>query len=561
MNLKPDDIPSPDKRRLIEKITAEFRKQCHSQRGGRIEEHIAKAPTIAIDILRALIPVEIEVRSIQGRLPTRAEFLNRFQTIPGSDVVIEQTFDKFDTQPGSLSTLVNIVPGARDSDALIDLKLGSYELIERIGQGGMGCVYKARHIGLRRYVALKTLRAGVFATEEEQKRFMLEAKAVARLDHPGIVPIFEVGQADGQNFYTMALIEGQSLFSKLDGKPTDAIAAAKMTHDIATAMHYAHERGVIHRDLKPANILVDKSGSLKITDFGLARLEDNESGMTHTGQILGTPSFMAPEQALGKPEQIGIQSDVFSIGAVLFWMLTGRPPFRAATALETIQQVIESNPSLSISQRQSIPRDVQTIFMCCLEKEPGRRYLTAQDLANDLDAFLEGRPVSRNPVGLLGQAWRWYWRKPQAAIYTAGMYMVITALFLATWALGCIVLYGLGMRDALPENAPRAVVELVAFTVFCYLPMFFAGLATLRLKAAGVVLGTLIYTQWTIVTGLSLFGFRDAMLWLEIFSSVEESAYARIQLFTLLFILSGGGLLTHGFAVSSLLGLRRKSPS
>ena len=239
----------------------------------------------------------------------------------------------------------------------------------------MGVVYKARQQSLNRTVALKVIRSAEFADDEQVKRFYSEAEAAAKLDHPGIVPVFEVGEANGQHFYSMAFVDGQSLHARIkDEGPLPAKAAASLMKSVAEAVQFAHDHGIVHRDIKPQNILLDEDGKPKITDFGLAKHIHADSDLTATGQVMGTPSYMAPEQAAGAVEKIGPASDVYALGATLYFLLTGRAPFQAASTVETIRQVIDTEPVPPRKLNPDIPRDLETVCLKCLRKESLNRY-------------------------------------------------------------------------------------------------------------------------------------------------------------------------------------------
>ncbi|MFO0977067.1 MAG: protein kinase [Planctomycetaceae bacterium] len=277
---------------------------------------------------------------------------------------------------------------------------GDYELISEIARGGMGVVYKARQVNLNRIVALKMILTGSLATETDIQRFRAEAEAAAKLDHPGIVPIFEIGQHEGQHYFSMGYIEGQSLWQLTKEGPLIPTVAAQLTRRIAEAIAYAHEKGVIHRDLKPANVLVDSTGEPRVTDFGLARRMESDSGLTKTGSVIGTPSYMPPEQAAGRMHEVGILSDVYSIGAILYCLLSGRPPFQAATPAETMRQVLDQEPVSVAILNPEVPRDLETICHKCLQKDPANRYVSANALASDLGRWIRGEPVLARPPGI-----------------------------------------------------------------------------------------------------------------------------------------------------------------
>jgi eukaryotic-like serine/threonine-protein kinase len=302
---------------------------------------------------------------------------------------------------------------------------GDYELISEIARGGMAVVYRARQLSLNRPVALKMILAGQLAGEDDIRRFHIEAEAAANLDHPGIVPIYEIGEHDGQHFFSMGFVEGTSLAVKVADGPLPPREAASLTMQVAEAMHYAHDRGVIHRDFKPGNVLLDSQGRPKVTDFGLAKKLQSDSGLTQTGQVMGTPSYMPPEQAEGK--EVGPPADVYALGAVLYCLLTGRPPFQAAPPMDTLIQVMEKEPVPPRQLNPSVPRDLETICLRCLEKGPGKRYASAEALANDLDRYLSGEPIVARPVTRSERAVKWARRKPAIAALM-GLVAIVAAL-------------------------------------------------------------------------------------------------------------------------------------
>ena len=274
---------------------------------------------------------------------------------------------------------------------------GDYEFLEEIARGGMGVVYKARQINLNRTVALKMILAGQFAGQEDVQRFYTEAESAAQLDHWGIVPIYEIGEHEGQHYFSMAYVEGESLADKIRKGPMEPCEAAKLCEKIAEAIAYAHEKGVIHRDLKPANILLDREDTPKVTDFGLAKQVESDRDLTRTGAVMGTPSFMPPEQASGNTDAVGPCADVYSLGAILYCLLTGRPPFQAANPVDTLMQVLEQDAIPPSDLNPNVPRDLETVTLHCLEKNVERRYASAAELEDDLNRFLSGEPIQARP--------------------------------------------------------------------------------------------------------------------------------------------------------------------
>lgn len=294
-------------------------------------------------------------------------------------------------------------------------QIEGYEVVSVLGRGGMGVVFKARHLKLNRFVALKMLLSGMFAGSLELARFRREALAVAALQHPNIVQIHDVGDLSGQHHFTMEFVEGGTLAQKLAGAPQVEKAAAQTIATLACAVQFAHQSGLIHRDLKPANILLTAEGVPKISDFGLARSIETGPEFTLTGARIGTPSYMAPEQAMGLAHSIGPAVDIYGLGAILYEMLTGRPPFKGESALETEKQVIADDPIQPCHLNPKVSRDLETICLKCLQKNPSRRYASAQDLADDLHRFLDRKPVIARPVGNLERAFKWTLRHPTVA--------------------------------------------------------------------------------------------------------------------------------------------------
>ncbi|MFL5341196.1 MAG: serine/threonine-protein kinase, partial [Gemmataceae bacterium] len=329
-----------------------------------------------------------------------------------------------------------------------------YEILEEIDRGGMGVVYKARQIGLNRLVALKMIR-GTSATAAQRDRFRSEAEAVAKLRHANIVQIFDIGEIDGRPYFSMELVEGGTLADRLSGTPLPVRAAAELIRTLAAAIHVAHEAGVVHRDLKPANVLLtgvrsQDSGvtkgnhpsartpdswllTSKVTDFGLAKRLDTDDGPTISGAVLGTPSYMAPEQAEGRSRSVGPAADIYALGAILYECLTGRPPFRAETALETLDQVRSYEPVRPRELQPKVPRDLETICLKCLQKSPRRRYDTAAELGDDLGRYLTGEPIRARPVSLFTRGVIWTRKRPAVASLSLVALVALAAL-LGGWA-------------------------------------------------------------------------------------------------------------------------------
>jgi hypothetical protein len=324
-----------------------------------------------------------------------------------------------------------------------------FEVECELGRGGMGVVYRAKQTALGRAVALKMILAGPHASAADRARFRKEAEAVARLQHPHIVQVFEVGEHDGRLFFSLEHCAGGSLKDRLDGTPLPPAEAARLVEALARAVHHAHGQGVVHRDLKPANVLFTADAELKVSDFGLAKCA-GETGQTASGAILGTPSYMAPEQAEGKGRPVGPAADVYGLGAILYELLTGRPPFKAATAVDTILQVVADEPVPPSRLTGGVPRDLETVCLKCLRKVPQQRYPSAAALADDLGRWLRGEPVLARRAGALERAWRWCRRHPAPAAL-----VLLAVLLLLSVTAGAVLV-------ARTEAAGRARVQAIA---------------------------------------------------------------------------------------------------
>ena len=324
--------------------------------------------------------------------------------------------DRTDAGQNGFEQTLPDLPSARISSGKAEPP--EYEILGELGRGGMGVVYKARHRRLNRLVALKMIR-GASADEIQIARFKIEAEAVATLRHPNILQIYDIGEHDGSPFVALELLEGGSLSDKLKGTTLPPKQAAEWMVPLVMAMDTAHKAGIVHRDLKSANVLFSADGIPKITDFGLAKRLEADEGQTHTGQVMGTPSYMAPEQARGDTKSAGPPADIYALGAMLYEMLTGRPPFKGVSALDTMKQVIERDPVSPSRIQYRVPRDLETVCLKCLQKEPRKRYTTAKEMAEDLSRYLRGEPIKGRRTPPIERAAKWVKRHPAQALASA----------------------------------------------------------------------------------------------------------------------------------------------
>src|SRR5213596_3944661 len=310
---------------------------------------------------------------------------------------------------------------------------GDYELLEEIGRGGQGVVFRARQKSLNRTVALKVIGLGHWASEAHLKRFRREAEAAASLDHPGIVPIYEVGERDGSCYFSMGLVEGGQLDAVAKREPMPIRHAVELIAKLARTVSYAHEHGILHRDIKPGNILLDAKGEPHLTDFGLARLVETESSVTRTMEVLGTPSYMAPEQAVGNNASVTSATDIYGLGAVLYQLLTGQQPFAGGTTYETIKLLLDTKPRQPRLLNPKVDRDLNTICLKCLDKDPQRRYSSALALAEDLERWLKHEPIRARRTGLATRGRKWVRRKPSIAVMAAMLLVLAVPLGVMIW--------------------------------------------------------------------------------------------------------------------------------
>jgi tRNA A-37 threonylcarbamoyl transferase component Bud32 len=441
----------------------------------RIEDFVADlAPSGRAKAVRELVALDIEYRRRLGQQPTAEDYRPRFAELDELDELLRKPAGS----GGTANSTVNF--GEPDPRSLRPGQKGSYfgdyELLEKIAQGGMGIIYKARQVSLDRLVALKMIRAGEFASSAEVQRFKQEAEAAAKLDHPHIVPIFEVSEHEGQHYYAMKLIDGGSLHKD---KPAWCLSPeldrseirrrqtkiATLLIAVARAVHHAHQRSIIHRDLKPANILIDAAGAPHVTDFGLAKKIEGDSAMTQSGAIVGTASYMSPQQANGEP--ITTQADIYGLGAVLYELLTGHPPFKGKTPLDTLIEVRQQEvvrPSKWVSQ---MDRDLETICLKCLEKQPERRYGSAETLVEDLQRWQRGEPIEARRAGGVERAMKWVRRRPApAGLLAAGLLAPAVALITLSLLSGRLVrsaaLESAAQQAELLEVANREYSRIVA---------------------------------------------------------------------------------------------------
>lgn len=410
----------------------------------RLDDYLPAGSTDG-HVLHELALVDLEYRLKRGERPDIETYAARFATSTARESFEREAADLRDRLARRLADESGLAtrtaahdPAANRTAADVAVvfnaspaapsQIGDYEIIGPIAKGGMGVVYKARQRRLDRLVALKTILRAEAASEQEVQRFQAEAEAAARLDHPGIVAIFEVGEDRGRHFLSMALVEGGSLAARLASGPLEPRAAAAIVRSVAEAVAYAHDRGIVHRDLKPSNVLLAADGTPKVTDFGLAKRVEADDGLTMSGQVLGTPQYMPPEQARGDVRAVGPVSDVYSLGAILYHAVTGRPPFTAATAVATLKQVLEADPVPPRQLNAQVDRDLETIALKCLEKEPGRRYPSAAECAADVARYLDGTPILARRTSLVERGVKWARRRPAAALLVATSLLMLLSM-------------------------------------------------------------------------------------------------------------------------------------
>lgn len=417
-----DDQPSREQR--LDELLADYLQAGDGGKPISPDEFVAAHPEFAAELGEFFADQDRFARAAAGCRPAEPS--------PANDATLDSHAAD---APGSAARPTTERPKVR--------YFGDYELLDEIARGGMGVVYKTRQVNLKRIVALKMILVGQLANEDEVKRFYAEAQAAAKLEHPQIVPIYEIGQHEGQHYFTMAFIDGESLAHRISREVLAPREATAIVHKVARAIAFAHVEGVVHRDLKPANILLDRAGEPHVTDFGLAKRvgaaaagDASAAQLTATGQVLGTPSYMPPEQAAGRTDDVGPLADVYSLGAVLYCLLTGRPPFQAASPLDTLLQVIDQEPLSPRALNPAVPRDLETICLKCLEKTPERRFESATALADELERYLHGEPIRARPISLTEALWRRakkHHRLLKSAAMATAATILLAALAVAGW--------------------------------------------------------------------------------------------------------------------------------
>jgi WD40 repeat protein/tRNA A-37 threonylcarbamoyl transferase component Bud32 len=444
----------------LRQVCCELRERLRAGESARVEELLEIHPLLARndDAVLELIHAEVSTRNDMGQKPTLEEWEERFpRLLPRMEQIVSLR-SVFDSE---MPTLTDSSAGTADPLASVQapdgrLRIGNYQILQEIGRGGMGVVYKARQANLSRIVALKMILAGEHSGLRERARLRNEAQAAAQLMHPNVVQIFEIGEHQGLPFLAMEYVAGGNLTRTLRAMPQAFRWSARLTETMARAIHVAHQRGIVHRDLNPSNILIALDGTPKISDFGLAKFLVDDKGLSLSGVFLGTPSYMAPEQVSGNGQTIGPGTDVYALGALLYEMLTGAAPFRGFTPMETLCQVMEAQLVPPSRLRHGVPEDLETICLKCLDRDPARRYSSAEDLAEDLRRYQEHQPIRACRTSKCRQALQWTRRQPQAGRLLGLCFLLLITL------LGVVITYSLYVteQNRLSELAWSRAIKL-----------------------------------------------------------------------------------------------------
>ncbi|MGB7347772.1 MAG: serine/threonine-protein kinase [Pirellulaceae bacterium] len=414
---------SPASDDQLDEAFAAYLRSCDTGEIGSREEFLAQFPDLADDLKQLMEAADM----IGGMTQPGISMDTPMQTDGGAETISVSAAgaDESGLDPAATLPMANRPKG--DPGPTLPFDLGDYQLLEVLGRGGMGVVYLAKQNHLDRMVAVKMIRSGILAGADEVRRFYTEAQAAARLHHPGIVSVHQFGHRAGHHFFSMEYVAGTDLQKKINGTVLEPEVAARYVRDVANAIQHAHQKEVLHRDLKPANVLIDEHDRVHVTDFGLAKNLDADSSVTGSGAAVGTPHYMAPEQAGGHSDRASRQSDVYALGAILFACVAGRPPLMGDTVMQTLLQVVHEPAPLLRSVRRDTPVDLETIVAKCLEKNPLKRYQSAEELARELDRFLTGRPIAARPRSKMMKTWHWIERVPVVGALT-GRHVVETSV-------------------------------------------------------------------------------------------------------------------------------------